>query len=796
MNRFVVAILSGMLLLSSLQAQDIRFQIDVITHMNTANELLVKDNTFYAATSGGLLIRNADGSEEIYNVTNDLYDHRLAAIDISERNIVAVGSPFGNISFIDRNDGSVFNDQNLLDNEIVDFEMVQDTLWVLTTQFVSVYLFSESLQRFQFRESYQQFNTTIGRFSSLEYQNNRIWLGSDVGLISASANFLEVNLYSGGNWQVLTQVDGLPSNQVYDINIYNNNLILATPGGLVLFDGNGFQTVVAGDYRHITQSSSGTYVTTRREVFEFDGSQLTRRNSIGWADISDIVIDGDNNVWIGTQKRGIRNLTSGEKIYIDGPLDNYIGEILIDSSERIWCTTGLPKDERRQGIFVNTGEEWKNFVFSGGTDNRYIHLNSSLALMEDAGGNVWSGAWGGGIVVFGENEDFTILNTLIDPGIVWIRSATGDDSVAVSTPTELRSLLSPVSVNPYYTVVTDILLDSNTESVWIMNSAAGSNRSLVRYRGTEFSQDAFNAANWESYSNPFGIREWFEMTVDVFGDFWIASSYDDGSIGVAQARLGENNLFQTASYTESADNLKSNATSSIASDGDGYVWVGTRSGLSAILGGNVFDFRDTYQPLGFQINDVFVDTENNKWFATDRGISILKGSGSPFSEDSWIHIIPKNSSVDADIISSRKNLFIENLPSENVHSVTLNEKTGDIYIGTDAGIAILRSNPFSSPFENFDLTRVGPNPFLIDGAENRALSFYNLAPGSEVRILSVNGQLIRTLDRTDFSEIQGNSAIWNGRNEEGRVVASGVYLYLITTDGGQQTSGKIMVVQE
>jgi len=796
MNRFVVAILSGVLLLSSLQAQDIRFQIDVVTHMNTANELLVKDNTFYAATSGGLLIRNADGSEEIYNVTNDLYDHRLAAIDISERNIVAVGSPFGNISFLDRNDGSVLNDQNLLGNEIVDFEMVQDTLWVLTTQFVSVYLFSESLQRFQFRESYQQFNTTVGRFSSLEYQNNRIWLGSNVGLISAPANFLEVNLYSGNNWQTLTAVNGLPSNQIYDISIFENNLLLATAGGLSRYDGSTFQTITGGNYRHIAQSPAGTYIASLRSVFQYDGSQLVRTNTIGWTDITDIVIDGNNAVWIGTKKRGIRNLTSGETFYRDGPLDNYIGEILIDSSERIWCTTGLPKDERQQGLFVFDGNEWVSYVFSGGNSNLLRALNSTLGLLEDAGGNVWASSWGGGLAVFDDNLDLQLVSSHTESSIFWRKSVTRDDTVTTQVDPRLTSVLSPVPNNEFVSVVTDLLFDTNTQSIWVLNSAAGNNRALLRFRGTEFDDSAFNAANWESYSNPFGVREWFGMTVDVFGDFWIASSYDDGSLGVAQARLGENNLFQTASYTESADNLKSNATSSIAADGDGYVWVGTRSGLSAILGGNVFDFRDTYQPLGFQINDIYVDTENNKWFATDRGISILKGSGSPFSEDSWIHIIPRNSSVDADIISSRKNLFIENLPSENIHSITLNEKSGDIYIGTDAGIAILRSNPFSSPFENFDLTRVGPNPFLIDGAENRPLSFYNLAPGSEVRILSVNGQLIRTLDRTDFSEIQGNSAIWNGRNEEGRIVASGVYLYLITTDGGQQTSGKIMVVQE
>lgn len=47
-------------------SQDLTFQIDVITHMNTASQLLAQDNKLYAATSGGLLIYTINnGQEEI-----------------------------------------------------------------------------------------------------------------------------------------------------------------------------------------------------------------------------------------------------------------------------------------------------------------------------------------------------------------------------------------------------------------------------------------------------------------------------------------------------------------------------------------------------------------------------------------------------------------------------------------------------------------------------------------------------------------------------------------------------------
>jgi len=60
----------------------------------------------------------------------------------------------------------------------------------------------------------------------------------------------------------------------------------------------------------------------------------------------------------------------------------------------------------------------------------------------------------------------------------------------------------------------------------------------------------------------------------------------------------------------------------------------------------------------------------------------------------------------------------------------------------------------------------------------------------------MNGQLVRTLDPKNFNENKGAMAQWDGRTQEGKYVATGVYLFLISNEEGQDTAGKILVVRK
>ena len=75
---------------------------------------------------------------------------------------------------------------------------------------------------------------------------------------------------------------------------------------------------------------------------------------------------------------------------------------------------------------------------------------------------------------------------------------------------------------------------------------------------------------------------------------------------------------------------------------------------------------------------------------------------------------------------------------------------------------------------------------------------YQLAEdvGVTIRLYNVSGRLVRTLDLgykpTGFYATKDKAAYWDGRNEMGEEVASGVYFYSI--QAGEYTATKKMVI--
>ncbi len=791
-------VVSVLVLTMSVIAQEVKFELEVFTHLNTANVLSVEDGNIYAATTGGIAVYNlSDGQSDSYTTVDGFFNHHFTAMTRNDNGDFILGSIDGSLAFWDSESNTVFNDQNLAGEPIIDILSIADTLWVLSRDFVSVYLYNQSSSRYQFRESYQEFGEIVGNFSAMTYGNKRIWLANEDGLISASSDFLRINLYAGSNWRIQKASDGLPSNNINDAALDNSGsfLYLATDAGLSVYDFATFTTITAGlppstELLQVFNTESGLYATSINRVFLLNGNTFSSLYRVNNSTIGSFAVDNANNIWIGTNRLGLINVTSGEKVFFDSPFSNNIGEVLVDSRGWVWCTSGTLGNTNNQGIYVRTENGWQNFIFFGGVNGRYSGLNSSNPIFEDAGGNVWIGSWGGGAVVFDGELNINPINPVPDTGFVWVKSATRDDTLSISTDLELQSKLSPVNTGDgVSTIITDFFYDSFRQSIWILNYFPANGAPLLEYKASSFGEEAYSANNWKSFTGPFGRGELHKIRQDPFGDLWVSTAD-----GIVQVRLTGDTL-QAANYRE-ADNLKSNATTSVGTDEDGYVWVGTKSGLNGILGGTVFDFRENYQPIGLNINDVHVDSRNNKWFATEKGLSILIGTGSPFEASSWIDIVPFSSSIPPEQLTTRSNFFRINMPTENLLSAFLDENTGDIYMGTNSGLAVVRNNPFAATFTDFEQLKVGPNPFVINDGQNTTLNFYNLVAGSQVKILTINGQLIRTLNPGNFDEIRGSLAQWDGRNLDGRLVSSGVYVYMLVNEEGQNKAGKVLVIKK
>lgn len=102
-------------------------------------------------------------------------------------------------------------------------------------------------------------------------------------------------------------------------------------------------------------------------------------------------------------------------------------------------------------------------------------------------------------------------------------------------------------------------------------------------------------------------------------------------------------------------------------------------------------------------------------------------------------------------------------------------------------VYVLRGIPFGK-----DLSKVYvfPNPFNPN--VHGKITFAELTATAEIRIFTIVGELIKTIEVTPQ---HSGRPTWDGRNDAGEKVASGIYIYVITTEEGYRAIGKIGVIK-
>jgi hypothetical protein len=85
--------------------------------------------------------------------------------------------------------------------------------------------------------------------------------------------------------------------------------------------------------------------------------------------------------------------------------------------------------------------------------------------------------------------------------------------------------------------------------------------------------------------------------------------------------------------------------------------------------------------------------------------------------------------------------------------------------------------------------RVYPNPWRSNKHTNVPITFDNLTLNTTIKIFTVAGHWVKTLP------VSNSSVTWDLTNDSGDKVASGLYVYLMTTDQGSKKTGQIAVIK-
>lgn len=215
----------------------------------------------------------------------------------------------------------------------------------------------------------------------------------------------------------------------------------------------------------------------------------------------------------------------------------------------------------------------------------------------------------------------------------------------------------------------------------------------------------------------------------------------------------------------------------IAEDKEGAIWIGTNKGPLVLTNPSRY-FNDNFACTQIKIprndgsdladfllvneaiNAIAVDGANRKWIGTaTSGIYLLSADGME-----TIHHFTEDNSP---------------LPSSSIESIAIQPRTGEVFIGTSKGLVSYQSDATEgeSSFKESNV-RAYPNPVRPD--YDGVITVTGMVYDSDVKIVDAAGHLI--YQGTSL----GGQFTWDGRNRQGRRVATGIYMVLATDNEGKK----------
>ncbi len=321
--------------------------------------------------------------------------------------------------------------------------------------------------------------------------------------------------------------------------------------------------------------------------------------------------------------------------------------------------------------------------------------------------------------------------------------------------------------------VIDLAFDSE-ENLWATNYYASKPLSVLKPDGS-----------WQSFYLGSSNVATNRMVIDDYDNKWIIIVSKGLLVLNTGASLNNTSDDEYKVFTQTNSELQSNTLNDLAIDQDGSIWVATDKGVvvfecgSDVLGDFCKGSRRIAALDGFnayllddeKVNSVMVDPANRKWFGTTNGVFVLSPSG-----EEVIATFNESNSP---------------LPNNDIQSLSVDDKTGTVYIGTSFGLASYRSDALEGGFVHKNDVYAYPNPVKPDYTGPIAIK--GLAQNANIKIMDIEGRLVYE------TQALGGQAIWDGRDYNHQKVVSGVYLVFSTSEPGLSVDAavaKIVIVND
>ena len=710
----------------------------------------------------GCVARAPDGSlrfgganNEVYRIENGKvkctpldtgpvwYEMLSAAVD--PKGIKWFGSPRG-LSRFDGTHWKTFYDRDgLAGNRINAIVPSGEIVWFGTDRGLSRYD-GVSWKTFGIAEGLPDSSITCLAASR---DGSAVWAGAMKGVVR----------FDGTSWKTFTVADGLPDDRINALflNERDGTVYAGTNKGAASFNGSAW-TVVTASPDTITailaDSAHRLWFGTNRGLLLLENSAWTLFNQgDGVSNLPDNTItaleeDSFGAVWAGTAHGSVR--FDGSAWTVDLRLD-WVHGIAADASGLTWFARSGFTDGSVIGRYASAGT---NGPLKGTWTLRTNQYGVNTFAF--AGGDTWAAlpSWGGVARIDHESgaiRVFTTSDGLADNGVTGVASANGNT----------------VWISAY---------SSWDNMSWIMKYDGESWSTFLTYQGQldRIAADSEGGV-WAIANKPHlygAVYRWNVRTGERTGDFgdahyqiiYINSRNTAWLSGPALINLPDS-LWSSPSWYENCtkvDSPYSSNLNAIAEAPDGALWCGRNANPFGVARFDGVSWRTWTMADGLptaSINALAADKTGAVWAATNSGVARFDG-------EKWLTLTPENSGLRSEIVTT-----VAVAPD------------GSVWFGGWDWIASFKYNQ-PTPVEQaaacpalLRMESVFPNPFNASTVIRFSLPAacrFNLA------VYDITGQKVRDLV-TGSLPAGDHSVAWNGRDNSGRQVSSGVFFARLST---------------
>jgi ligand-binding sensor domain-containing protein len=730
---------------------------------NSVNNLAIGKNEIYASTGYSIMIYNKE-FDELRKLTRvqGLSETGISSIAFStENNTLIISYNSTNIDLVKEN--LVYNVPDIKRKYIPGSKEI----YRIRTQGKYAYLAGSfgivvlDLVKHEIADTWKPGpggdNTPV---YDIAFGNNRIYAATFSGVYYADPTTPGLSYF--GNWNLIKSLPASSSSYnaviVSGTKLYVNRNVKTAAGDSVFVIDNSaalFSFQPGTINRSFDLYNGGFTISSQNGIRVFnDAGKLLRTITsfnTGTPNVSQSLVDG-NDIWIADISSGLYkglNMTAFSNLVLPGPATNNVVSI-INKSSKTYITGGALDNTwnnqwRDLQLFTQENNSWNSVISPT--------LKDPMRILPDPSNSnhYWVSTWGMGLL---EYENNLLINHY-------------DDS---------NSPLKTIIAGAPYSRVCGLAMDKS-RNIWMTQTGVQGTIKVLKPDKT----------TWITFPITLDAPTIGDIIITRSGYKWIVIPRGNGLFVLDDNNTPDNfsdDRYKSFLVKDNEGNVLSNIFS-IAEDLDGNIWVGTDEG-PAIYYNEKLIFSD--DPRAYRIiiprNDgsglgdyllkseiitsIAVDGANRKWIGTmSSGTYLLSADGT----------------------KKIVNYSEENSPlySNSIAGIAIDDKTGEVWMGTAMGVISLRGDATTGG-EEFKNVYSFPNPVRSNYSGNVTIT--GLMRDSRIKITDVSGNLV-------FETVSdGGQATWNLKTFTGERVSTGVYIvFCASSDGSASAVTKMLVIK-